>query len=149
MTRSLHLNRQHLLSRQLWQLLHGLRPAAPRPIAALSLLFCSSTLVCCALPAFLVLLGAGSVMASLLSWLPGLVLLSQQKTLVFGLAGLALVGAGRSLQSSAHQPCSIDPAQARRCRRRLRQARLIYGLSCSAFLVGASVAYVLPLLQLH
>ena len=126
-----------------------LRLSAPRSLAALTLLFCSSTLVCCALPAFLVLLGAGSVMATLLSWCPGLVVLSQQKTVVFGLAAAALLSAGHSLQNSARQPCSLDPHQARRCRNRLRQARLIYGLSCGAFLVGGSVAYVLPLLHLH
>jgi hypothetical protein len=121
--------------------------AAPRQQAAISLLFCSGTLVCCALPAFLVLIGAGSVMAALVSRMPGLVLLSEQKTLVFSLAALALVGAGRSLQLSARRPCSSDLSQARRCRRRLRQARVIYGLSCAAFLVGAGISYGLPLLM--
>lgn len=121
-------------------------PVAPRSLAALSLLYCSSTLVCCAMPAFLVLLGAGSVMATLLSWFPGLVVLSQQKGLVFGLACLALLSAGSSLQRSSSRPCPIDPVQARQCRRRLRQARLIFAFSCAAFLAGSLVAYGLPLL---
>jgi hypothetical protein len=62
------------------------RSAAPRRLAALALVLCSSTLVCCALPAFLVLLEAGSVLATALSWWPGLAVLSEQKAVVFGLA---------------------------------------------------------------
>lgn len=121
----------------------------PRPFAALSLLFCSGTLVCCALPALLVMLGAGSVMASLLSWFPGLTLLSQQKAVVFGLAAAALISAGQSLYRSSRGSCPLDPQQAARCRRRLRQARWLYLVSCTAFITGGTVAYVLPLLQLH
>lgn len=119
----------------------------PRPAAALSLLLCSSTLVCCALPALLVLLGAGSVLASLLSWFPGLVVLSEQKLLVFSLAALALLLAGFSLWRSARQPCPLDPLAAGRCRRRLRQARWLYGVSCTAFAIGFSAAFLLPLLS--
>lgn len=118
-----------------------------RPAAALSLLFCSTTLVCCALPALLVLLGAGSVLASLLSWLPGLVLLSEQKLLVFSLAALALLLAGLALWRSGHQPCPLDPVAAGRCRQRLRQARWLYGVSCTAFTIGFSAAFLLPLLS--
>lgn len=126
-----------------------MRPPRPgvRQAAALSLLFCSGTLICCALPALLVLLGAGSVLAALLSWFPALVLLSQQKGLVFGLAALALVLAGAALVHSASLPCPLDPSQARRCRQRLRQARWLYGLSCTAFAVGFSAAFLLPRLN--
>ena len=128
--------------------LRMIRGSGPRGIAALSLLFCSGTLVCCALPAALVLLGAGSVMATLLSWIPGLVVFSQQKALVFGAAALALVMAGFGLHRSANKrSCSIDPVEAGRCRRRLRQARWLYVVSCSAFLTGGTVAYVLPMMQ--
>jgi len=119
---------------------------APRRIAALSLLFCSSTLLCCALPALLVLIGAGSVMATLMSWFPGLVVLSEFKPLVFGLAALALLAAGAGLQQARRQSCPLDPEAARRCRRRLRQARWLYGVSCAVFLIGGFAAYVLPLL---
>jgi hypothetical protein len=117
-----------------------------RQAAALSLLFCSCTLVCCALPALLVLLGAGSVLATLLSWWPGLVLFSQQRVLVFSVAAVALLLAGLALVRSAHLPCPADPLEAGRCRRRLRQARWLYGVSCTAFLIGAIAAFLLPLL---
>jgi hypothetical protein len=123
-----------------------LRPPLPeaRQAAALSLVLCSGTLVCCALPVLLVLVGAGSVLAALLSWFPALVLLSQQKSLVFALAALALVLAGAALARSRRLPCPADPQQARRCRRRLRQAHWLYGLSCLAFAVGFVAAFLLP-----
>ena len=54
------------------------------PIAVLG------TLVCCALPIALVTLGAGSVVASLISTAPWLVVLSRNKESVFLLAGLML-----------------------------------------------------------
>ena len=123
------------------------RAIAARPVAALSLLFCSGTLVCCALPALLVLLGAGSVLATVLSWIPGLVVLSEQKGVVFSLATLALITAGWSLHRSGRQPCSLNPREANQCRERLRQARWLYGVSCTAFGVGGTAAYLLPLLH--
>lgn len=123
------------------------RLLGPRRTAALSLLFCSGTLVCCALPAALVLLGAGSVLATLLSWLPGLVLLSEQKSLVFTLAGSALLAAGWSLVRSTVLPCPTEPRLAQRCRLRMRQARWLYLVSCVAFAIGGTAAYVLPILS--
>lgn len=114
-----------------------------RKAAALSLLLSSGTLVCCALPTLLVLLGAGSVLTALLSWFPTLVVLSQQKPLVFGLAALALALAGTALARSSRLPCPSDPREARRCRRRLRQARWLYGLSCALFAIGFAAAFLL------
>ncbi len=120
---------------------------APRSLAALTLLFCSSTLMCCALPAALVMIGAGSVLASLLSWLPAIVVLSQHKLTVFGIAGVSLLVAGFVLQQSSRMPCSLDPALARRCRHRLNQGRKLYALSCTAFMIGGFCAFILPILH--
>jgi len=125
------------------------RIKAPRSIAALTLLCCSSTLMCCALPAGLVMIGAGSVMATILSWFPAMALLSQQKVLITGLAAGSLLLAGRSLKHSATLACPLDPIQARRCRNRLRRARLLYSLSWTAFLIGSFCAYILPLILIH
>lgn len=46
-----------------------------------------STLICCALPSVLVLLGMGTAVASLLSAAPWLVKFSHHKTWTFGIAG--------------------------------------------------------------
>ena len=120
---------------------------APRSLATLALLFCSSTLMCCALPAALVMIGAGSVLASLLSWLPAMVILSEQKLLVFGIAGISLIMTAFALKQSSRMPCPLDPSLSRRCRRRLSQGRRLYVLSCTAFIIGIFFAYVLPVLQ--
>ena len=120
---------------------------APRSLATLALLFCSSTLMCCALPAALVMIGAGSVLASLLSWLPAMVILSEQKLLVFGIAGISLIMTAFALNQSSRIPCPLDPSLSRRCRRRLSQGRRLYVLSCTAFIIGIFFAYVLPVLQ--
>jgi mercuric ion transport protein len=51
-----------------------------------------STLVCCALPSVLVLLGMGSAVASLLSAAPWLVSLSRHKIWTFSIAGVLIAG---------------------------------------------------------
>lgn len=49
-----------------------------------------STLICCALPSILVLLGMGTTVASLLSAAPWLVSLSRHKIWIFTIAGLLI-----------------------------------------------------------
>jgi hypothetical protein len=49
-----------------------------------------STLICCALPSVLVLLGMGSAVASLLSAAPWLVSLSRHKIWTFSIAGMLI-----------------------------------------------------------
>ena len=51
-----------------------------------------STLICCALPSVLVLLGMGSAVASLLSAAPWLVSLSRHKIWIFCIAGVLIAG---------------------------------------------------------
>jgi len=50
------------------------------------------TLICCALPSLLVLLGFGTAVAAAVSAAPWLVVLSQNKGWVFAAAGLLIVG---------------------------------------------------------
>jgi hypothetical protein len=59
-------------------------------LSYLSLFTSLGTLICCALPALLVLLGLGATVASLLSAAPWLVTLSRHKVWVFGLAGVLI-----------------------------------------------------------
>src|ERR1700741_5031127 len=58
----------------------------------LSLFTSFATLLCCALPSLLVLLGLGATVASFLSAVPWLVTLSRHKVWVFAVSGL-LIGA--------------------------------------------------------
>ncbi len=50
-----------------------------------------STLICCALPSVLVLLGMGATVASLLSAAPWLVSLSRHKIWIFSIAGVLIM----------------------------------------------------------
>ena len=118
-----------------------------RRVQLLSLVFTSGTLVCCVLPATLVLIGAGSVMASLVSAVPGLVVLSANKPLIFGLAGVGLLLGGLALwRQATNGSCPIDPDRRRACLRLQRQARVLFGVSLLGYGVAVVVTFVLPLL---
>ena len=82
-----------------------------------ALLTSSATLVCCVLPAVLVSLGAGAAVIGLVSTFPQLVWLSEHKGVVFGVAGLLLVGSGLLLWHARRLPCPVDPVAARSCTR--------------------------------
>ncbi len=110
----------------------------------LALAASSSTLVCCALPALLVSLGAGAVLASLVSTFPALIWLSQHKLALFIGAGLMLA-IGGWLQSRP-AACPLDPELARACARYKRLSRWVYVTSLALYLVGGFFAYLLPAL---
>src|SRR5215475_10947834 len=59
-------------------------------LSYLSLFTSLGTLLCCALPSLLVLLGLGATVASFLSAVPWLVMLSRHKTWVFTVSGLLI-----------------------------------------------------------
>ena len=59
-------------------------------ISLLTLFSSGGTLICCALPALLVSLGAGAVMASVVSSVPQIVWFSEHKLGVFIFAGVML-----------------------------------------------------------
>lgn len=118
-----------------------------RSIQLVSLLFTSGTLVCCVLPATLVLIGAGSVMASLVSAVPALVVLSQHKALVFTLAGVGLLLAGLALWRQATRgSCPTGPERRQACLRLQGQARLLFGISLLGYGLALVVTFLLPLL---
>jgi hypothetical protein len=114
--------------------------------AALSIFTSSSTLVCCAIPALLVTLGAGATLAGLVSAVPQLVWLSANKLPLFALAAAMLVLAGAMQYRARHAPCPADPRLAAACTRTRRIGLRIYLLSVAIYLVGAAFAFLLPLL---
>jgi len=111
----------------------------------LALATSGSTLLCCALPALLVSLGAGAVLASLVSAIPALIWISKHHSLVFATAGVMLV-IGGALQARP-AACPLDPKLAAACSRYKRISRIIYALSVLAYLVGVFFAFVLPALM--
>ena len=119
---------------------------APLAASMLSLFASSGTLICCALPALLVALGAGAVLSSLVAVFPGIVWVSEYKEIVFGFAGLMLSVGGLAQWRARSAPCPIDPTLRRACLRTRRVSAWLYFLSLALFVVGGWFAFVQPLL---
>lgn len=113
----------------------------------LSLFASAGTLICCALPALMVSLGMGAVLAGLVSDFPQLVWLSKHKAAVFGTAAILIGAAGIMLWHARNLPCPADPAQARACRKLRMASFVIYGLSVMFFGTGAFFAFIAPLVM--
>ena len=98
------------------------------------------TLVCCALPSLLVLLGFGTTVAAAVSVAPWLVVLSQNKAWVFLAAGLLI--AGSRLYSEYVTPrvalegASCPPALG-------RLTRAVWWTSVGVYAAGFFVAFAL------
>lgn len=115
-------------------------------LAAVASLFTSGgTLVCCALPALLVSIGAGAALSSLVSAVPQLVWLSEHKEPVFAAAALMLALAGLMQWRARRLPCPADPSLAAACTRARAVSLWVYGVSVALFVMGALFAFVLPL----
>jgi hypothetical protein len=115
-------------------------------LAAGALLASSATLVCCVLPAVLVAIGAGAALAGLVTAVPQLIWLSEHKPLVFTLAGTLLCVSGVAIWVSRRAPCPADPAAARSCQQLRKISKQLYAIALASFILGASVAFVLPVL---
>ncbi|MGB4115889.1 MAG: hypothetical protein WBK51_05015 [Polaromonas sp.] len=117
-----------------------------RRFAFISLFTSTGTLVCCALPALLVAVGAGAALSTLISVVPGLVWVSEYKEWVFVLAGVMLAVSGWLQYKSRFAPCPVDPAQRDACLRTRKTSARIYLASVTIYVVGGFFAFVLPLL---
>lgn len=119
-----------------------------RVLGYLALFTSVGTLLCCALPSLLVLLGLGATVATVLSSAPWLVTLSQHKAWVFAPSALLVAGnfyyvyriAPRLL--ARRLACDVDDP---RCARAARASRVVLWISGALLLIGFAVAYVLPL----
>ena len=110
--------------------------------ALLSLFTSTGTLVCCALPALLVTLGAGATLAGIVSTVPWLVALSKYKVITFSIAGFMLILAGVLRYKAKDAPCPIDVKQAKACMKLRRFSSFVYGVSILIYMVGFFFAFV-------
>jgi hypothetical protein len=108
----------------------------------LTILSSFGTLLCCALPALLVSVGAGAVLTSLITTVPQLVWVSEHKIPLFAFAGLMLVLSGISTYRNRGAPCPADPAQAKSCLRLRRLSARLFYLSLAVYLIGFFFAFV-------
>ena len=100
------------------------------------------TLVCCALPALFVTLGADAALAGLVSTAPWLVELSRHKLWVFGGAGALLILAGIMLWRARYLPCPADAAQAMACNNLRRLSWWIYAFAIIIYATGFFFAFI-------
>jgi len=112
-----------------------------------SLFASSSTLVCCAIPALLVALGAGAALSSLVSIFPQVVWLSEHKEQLFGFAGLMMIGSGALQWHNRSAPCPTDPALRNACLKTRKTASTLYAVSVVLYLIGGWFAFVQPWLS--
>lgn len=109
-----------------------------------SLFASSSTLVCCAIPALLVTLGAGAALSSLVSVFPQVVWLSENKVELFVFAGVMMLASGILQWQNRTAPCPVDPALRNACLRTRKLARRVFGASVLLYAIGGWFAFVQP-----
>lgn len=115
-------------------------------LAFASLFTSASTLLCCALPALLVALGAGAALSTLVAIVPGLVWVSEYKELVFGAAGVMLALSGWLQWRARFAPCPADMSLRDACLRTRKTSQRVYLISVAIYAVGGWFAFVQPLL---
>ena len=111
-------------------------------IESVALLSSFGTLLCCAIPALLVSLGAGAALASIVSTVPQLVWISEHKIPLFIFAGLMLLVSGVSAYWNRNAPCPVDPVQARSCRRMRRASACVFLISLAIYATGFYFAFL-------
>jgi hypothetical protein len=105
------------------------------------------TLLCCALPSLLVLLGLGATVATVLSIAPWLITLSRHKVWVFTLAGVLI--ALSFIQTYVVAPRlrlnneSCAPENPKACDMATRFSKAVLWTAAVIYAVGFFVAYVL------
>ncbi len=111
-------------------------------MSSLALFTSLGTLLCCALPAALVAIGAGAALAGLVTAVPQIVFLSEHKVALFAVAGLLLMVSAALRYGNRNAPCPADPAMAASCTRLRRIGGVaLYG-SMAVYAVGFFFAFV-------
>nr|WP_295903223.1 hypothetical protein [uncultured Bdellovibrio sp.] len=110
----------------------------------LTLFSSTGTLICCALPALLVSLGMGAVLAGLAGNVPGLIWVSENKLTVFVFAGIMLSFNGFLLWRNRNAPCPVDPKLRDACISGRKFSSRVYILSVLVFLTGFFFAFIAP-----
>src|ERR1043165_3009964 len=118
----------------------GQQRPADTALSYLSRFASFGTLLCCALPSLLVLLGLGATVASFLSAVPWLVALSRHKVWVFAVSGLLIAAnllyayaIAPRLQSSGGT-CPADSPDA--CATASRFSRIVLWVSAAIYVAG-------------
>ena len=117
-------------------------------LASLVTLFASSsTLICCAIPALLVALGAGATLSTFISIFPKIVWISEHKIEVFTFAGVMLTISGYMQWRGRLAPCPVEPVLRNACIKTRKASLIIYSFSLLLYLTGGWFAFIQPLIS--
>jgi hypothetical protein len=100
------------------------------------------TLLCCAIPSTLVLLGFGATLASFLGNFPQLIWLSENKEYVFGFSFIMLTVSYTGQKYAQTQICPIDKRED--CESAKGWSKPIFWISLGINIIGAFYAFILP-----
>jgi len=114
-------------------------------IGLMTLFISSSTLICCALPALFVAVGAGATLASLTNVFPQLIIISQYKVLISFITLIILLVAGVIIKKSEAMPCPVDPNLRTICLKTRKNSKTLYYLSVIIFASASVFTYLVPL----
>ena len=115
--------------------------------SVLTLFASSSTLICCAIPALLVALGAGATLSTFISIFPKIVWISEHKIEVFTFAGVMLTISGYMQWRGRLAPCPVDPVLRNACIKTRKASLIIYSFSLLLYLTGGWFAFIQPLIS--
>ena len=109
-----------------------------------SLFASTSTLICCALPAIFVAIGAGATFASLITFFPFLITLSKYKLYITLFALIMITIAGYFNYKTYYMPCPADPELGRMCLQTRKRSRIMYYISVTIFIFATVFTYIVP-----
>ena len=112
-------------------------------IPSLSLFTSFGTLICCALPSLFVAVGAGAILAGLLSTMPFLIVLSKYKTILFIISGILIMFSGLLIWYNRNAPCPADPIKAKACNLVRKISILVYLFSLIIYFIGFFFSYLI------
>lgn len=101
-----------------------------------------STLICCALPALMVSIGAGAALAGIVSTIPQLIWFSEHKVALFTVSGILILASAVGRYVTRNAPCPIDPAQAKACMKLRRISAYVFYASVGIYATGFFFAFI-------
>ena len=115
-------------------------------LSFLTLFTSTGTILCCALPALLVTIGAGAALSSLISIFPQIVWVSKYKEYIFTAAFILIILSGYLQWQARKLPCPADKLFAAQCMRARKLSLIIYFISVVTLIIGFAFAFALPYL---
>lgn len=121
-----------------------IKPKKAIVLTATSLVTSISMCICCALPAFLLLLGGGPILASFFNTFPKLLLMEKYSVLLFIISGSLIAASGFLRWKNKNYTCPSDPKEEQTCNKLNCFNKYLYIFTLIIFTVGAFTTFILP-----